>query len=554
MIADTTAATVRLKTHSPTASLDSPHHFMRTPAEQPLLSDDIELEDENHPGARIWTEDEADERIAAFEKEDIITRFVWILVFTAAISGLLFGYDTAAISGVLVIIREDLGASLTDWQKEAITSSTTLGALFGGLLAGGLSDYTGRKPVIVLANVVFIAGSLLQAACHSVNVMVYGRFIVGLGVGLASCIVPLYIGELAPARTRGRLVTINAVVVTLGQVIAYGIGSSFQNVNGGWRWIVGLGSVPAIVQLLAIGFLPESPRILILQSNVRSARQIISKIYPFATINRIERELANMTQAVNQARVLGEKTTFGNRLKSLVTIGTNRRALIIGCGLQLSQQFCGFNTLMYYSATLFAILGFKNATGVGMIVALVNFLFTLVALKTIDPVGRRLTMLFTLPVMIVALVLIAISFHILTAQTGGILVEGSEYPLTTSILILLFILLFVASYALGLGNIPWQQGELFRLDVRGIGTSICTATNWTGNLIIAGTFLSLMNAASPSGAFGLYAVFCAASWIFCFFLYPETSGLSLEEVSSLFETDFGVLKSVELRREKFRES
>lgn len=123
---------------------------------------------------------------------------------------------------MLVIIKDDLGTILSSWQKEAITSATTLGALLGGLAAGCISDFTGRRLVIVFANVAFIGGSICQAACHTVAAMIAGRFIVGLGVGLASCIVPLYIGELAPTMIRGRLVTINCVAITLGQVVAYG--------------------------------------------------------------------------------------------------------------------------------------------------------------------------------------------------------------------------------------------------------------------------------------------------------------------------------------------
>ncbi|OWZ59371.1 MFS transporter, SP family, solute carrier family 2 (myo-inositol transporter), member 13 [Cryptococcus neoformans c8] len=503
---------------------------------------------------RVTLLGEADEGAVIVEGEDKVTKFVWMLVSAAAISGLLFGYDTAAISGMLVIIKDDLGTILSSWQKEVITSATTLGALLGGLAAGCVSDFTGRRLVIVFANVAFIGGSICQAACHTVAAMIAGRFIVGLGVGLASCIVPLYIGELAPTMIRGRLVTINCVAVTLGQVVAYAIGASFQNVHNGWRWIVGLGAMPSFVQLAAIGFLPESPRILLLRSDVAGARAITAKIYPLATIEQVDRKIEIMKAAVDQSIEYNANSTWFERLKSLVMVGTNRRALIIGCGLQAAQQLCGFNTLMYYSATIFAMLGFNNATAVGLIVATVNVLFTLVALKIVDPVGRRRTMLFTLPIMILALVFAAIFFYYLTLSTNGILIEDHDYPRSLSILVLLSMLLYVAGYATGLGNIPWQQGELFRLEVRGIGTSICTAVNWSCNMLIAGTFLSLMDAATPSGAFGIYAGFCVIGWVFCWMLYPETSGLSLEEVYFVFEEGFGIKKSQQLRKQKLVEA
>ncbi|WVQ82390.1 hypothetical protein IAT38_004518 [Cryptococcus sp. DSM 104549] len=521
---------------------------------RPTDNDQATGEDLNKVAERVAHLGEVDEGAVIVEGEDTVTAFVWMLVSAAAISGLLFGYDTAAMAGVLVIIKDDLGTVLSNWQKEMITAATTLGALLGGLAAGTISDFTGRRMVIVFANVAFIGGSICQAACHTVAAMVAGRFIVGLGVGLASCIVPLYIGELAPTKIRGRLVTINCVAITLGQVVAYGIGAGFQHVHYGWRYIVGLGAVPSIVQLAAIGFLPESPRILLLRSNVDAARDIIAKIYPLARREQVDRKVEIMQAAVQQSKEYNDRSTWLERLRSLVMVGTNRRALIIGCGLQAAQQLCGFNTLMYYSATIFAMLGFQNATAVGLIVAAVNFLFTLVALKIVDPFGRRRTMLLTLPVMVLALVLAAIFFHFLTLSTGGILVEDSNYPRSLSILVLVSMLLYVAGYATGLGNIPWQQGELFRLEVRGIGTSICTAVNWSCNLLIAGTFLSLMNAATPSGAFGIYAVLCALGWVFCWLLYPETSGLSLEEVYFVFEEGFGIEKSQQLRKEKQEEA
>ncbi|KAG8681838.1 myo-inositol transporter [Ceratobasidium sp. 394] len=159
-------------------------------------------------------------------------------------------------------------------------------------------------------------------------------------------------------------------------------------------------------------------------------------------------------------------------------------------------------------------------------------------------------MLFTSPGMIAGLVLAAISFYFLTKKTGGVLVDGSEYPKSWSALVLFSMIVYVASYATGLGNVPWQQSELFALDVRGIGASIATATNWSANLLIGATYLSLMHAITPSGAFGFYAGLCFVGWIFCIFCYPETAGLSLEEVKLIFRDDFGIKASERLRSTK----
>ncbi|TXT11754.1 uncharacterized protein COLE_02164 [Cutaneotrichosporon oleaginosum] len=493
---------------------------------------------------------EVDEAAVVVAGEDSVTPFVWWLVSAAAISGLLFGYDTGVISGTLVVIGTDLGAKLTIIQKEAITSATTLGALLGGLGAGALSDARGRKDILFLANIVFIAGALLQAAAHSVSIMVAGRFVVGLGVGLASCIAPLYIGELAPTRMRGRLVTVNAVVCTFGQVVAYSIGALFARSPAGWRWMVGLGALPAAVQLVALGFLPESPRILLLRGDTRAVERILSRVYPLATKDDVVRKVEIMTRAVAQSVQVERTTTVRERAASLFHVGAYRRALTIGCGLQALQQACGFNTLMHSSASIFAAMGFKNATATGLIIAGVNCAFTLLALKIIDPIGRRPIMLYTVPLMAFALLATSFFFGQLTHDTGGILVPGTEYPRAQALLVLVSMMLFVAAYATGSGNIPWQQGELFPLEVRGLGTSLCTATNWSANLLVAATFLSLMEAATPAGAFALYALVCVAGWVFVWCCYPETSGLSLEEVSEVFADDFGIRKSEAMRRAK----
>ncbi|KAL7409772.1 general substrate transporter [Mrakia frigida] len=491
---------------------------------------------DQHLGGR-----EVDEGDVIAEGEETVTWFVWGVIFAAAIAGLLFGYDTGVISGTLVVIGGDLGPEvLSNGQKELITSATTLGALMGGLAAGIGSDVIGRKWVLSVANVIFIAGAVGQAVSHSVWGMIGGRFVIGWGVGIAACIVPLYIGELSPTRMRGRCVTINVVAITLGQVVAYGIGAAFANVAGGWRYMVGLGAVPAFIDLLLLIWLPESPRILLKQNKHAEALVVLKKIYAKASEEEVRRKLDVLERSVAESRGVMERTSFGERLGSMVLKGGNRRALIVGCGLQAFQQLCGFNTLMYYSATLFKAVGFDNPTATGLIIASVNFIFTCIALRMVDPVGRRKVMIFSAPGMAISLILASISFHYLTLSTGGLLREGSDYSTKWSGLVLCWMVTYTASYATGLGNIPWLQGELFKLEVRGIGTSLCTATNWAFNLVIASTFLSLMEAITPAGAFGFYAGLCFLGCLFCYFFYPETSGLSLEEVFYIFEDDFGI--------------
>ncbi|PWN48606.1 hypothetical protein IE53DRAFT_185741 [Violaceomyces palustris] len=489
-------------------------------------------------------------------KADEASWAIWILAFCAALSGSIFGYDTGYISSVLVNIDQDLGRSLTSLDKELITSATSLGALLGALCAGILGDWLGRKAVIAIANVIFVVGAIVQAACHEIYVMIIGRLIVGLGVGVASMIVPLWIGELAPTHLRGRLVTVNVVFITLGQVIAYGVGAGFESIKGGWRFTVAGGAVPAFLQLASMLWLPESPRYDIKKGRIEKVARTFQRIFPHATYEECLEKAEVISANVEAARQQGSSVSMTRRLKSMVTIGANRRALFVACGLQALQQLCGFNTLMYYSATIFSAIGFSNPTAVSLIISVTNFLSTLVALKYIDIVGRRRIMLWTVPGMAIGLVFGAVCFHFLTLNTGNQLdpvkFPGYQYPTTWSSLLIVAMIFYVASYGLGVGNVPWQQGELFGIETRAIGTSLSTATNWGCNLLIGATYLSLMSAITPAGAFGFYAGLCALGWVACIFGFPDTRRLSLEEVQSIFDHSWGIQAADDLRREKDR--
>ncbi|EPQ29075.1 uncharacterized protein PFL1_03364 [Pseudozyma flocculosa PF-1] len=491
---------------------------------------------------------------AEAERSDEASWAVWILAFCAALSGSIFGYDTGYISSVLVNIGDDLGRTLSSFDKELITSATALGALIGALGAGLLGDWLGRKAVIAIANVIFIAGAIIQAACHGLWVMIVGRLVVGLGVGIASMIVPLWIGELAPTHIRGRLVTVNVVFITLGQVIAYGVGAGFEKISGGWRYTVAGGAIPAIVQLISMLWLPESPRFDIRKGRVEKVARTFQRIFPHATYEECLLKAEVISANVEAARQQGSSVSLYQRLRNMLVVGSNRRPLLVACGLQALQQLCGFNTLMYYSATIFAAIGFSNPTAVSLIVSVTNFLATLVALKYIDIIGRRRIMLWTVPGMVLGLTFAAVCFHFLTMHTNneldGAKYAGFVYPKSWSILLILAMIFYVASYGLGVGNVPWQQGELFGIESRAIGTSLATATNWGSNLLIGATYLSLMSAITPAGAFGFYAGLCALGWVACIFGFPDTRRLSLEEVQSIFNDSWGIKAAEELRAKK----
>ncbi|KAJ1022237.1 hypothetical protein NDA13_005151 [Ustilago tritici] len=473
--------------------------------------------------------------------------YLWGLTFFATIGGLLFGYDTGAISSVLVQVGTDLdNKALVDSDKEFITSALTVGAIISALGAGIVADKIGRKWTLVICDIVFIAGAVVQAAAHAKWTLIPGRFVLGFGVGAASQVVTVYIQELAPARARGRLTCLNSIAVTGGQVIAYAIGAAFQNVSSGWRWIIALGAIPPIVQIFGIHFfMSESPRYLIKQQRDDEATRALARIYPHATSAQIDAKIG-----VLKKHIQIENTPLSRRIAKVWTDIPTRRAVFLTSMTLVAQQLCGFNSLMYFSASLFEKAGLRNATATGLIVSGTNFLFTFIPLKYIDRVGRRRLLLVTMPCVIIFLVCTAGIFYKMLEPTNQRFTDGYPYPSSLTSAMLVFMVLYVASYATGLGNVPWQQGEFFSTETRMIGTSISTAANWSGNLVISSTFLSLMDAITPSGAFGFYTVLTFVFLVLIYFLYPETSLLSLEEVRTTLDGGFNVKKSLKVRKEK----
>ncbi|EEA27977.1 hypothetical protein TMatcc_003715 [Talaromyces marneffei ATCC 18224] len=493
--------------------------------------------------------------------------FIWALTFSAGISGLLFGYDTGVISATLVSIKTDLsGKILTTMDKSIITSCTSLFALIASPLAGVYADSIGRRKVLLVADALFMIGALCQALTSTVMGMVIGRSLVGLAVGAASMVSSLYISELAPSHLRGRLVTILALFITGGQVVAYIIGWLFSKTPAGWRWIVGLGAVPAIMQFIILIFLPESPRWLVQAGYVAEARHVLIKVfgsdsqaaYKARTVLRaIEEDVADEAAQLSHNK---SDSSFRRALQTtseLYNVDGNRRALILAMMLQGLQQLCGFNSLMYFSATIFESLSFSSPTLTSLTVAGTNFLFTLLVFSLIDYIGRRRILLYSIPFMIVALLGCALAFsHMRWIPSSYSFEDDQAQPLSSTssmpTIILICLTVYTAAYASGLGNVPWQQSELFPLSVRSLGSAFATATNWGSNFIVGLTFLPMMEMLTPRWTFVIYALVCVLGWIGVWFIYPEMSGMSLEEVKDLLSDGWGVKQSI--RRHQSRET
>ncbi|KAG0347784.1 myo-inositol transporter [Podila humilis] len=505
------------------------------------------------------------------------SKFLYLLITVLAIGGFLFGYDTGVIAGALLPVKEEFG--LSSQQQEFVVGGTTLGAIIGGLLAGALSDLVGRKPVTLLSSVIFIVGAALMTFAHHYWLLLLGRVVVGVGVGLAALVVPLYIGELAPSAYRGRLVTMNVLLITGGQLVAYLVSSALTDVTNGWRWMMAISALPAFLQLVTLPFLPESPRYLIKKGDVQGAEAVLRRCMGLSDANNAY--IAKEVDSIRESLELSHKTRYRDLLRKSL-----RRPLIIACGLQLWQQLSGFNTAMYYSATILKMAGFpnaKSATLFSLLIAGTNMVMTMVAIKIIDRVGRRRILLVTIIGMIIGLAVLGVAFILISGFTVkqddcvqyndncaacltddrcyfqdstnscqdmgwngdgkrptyvGVCPNRTQGIKAGSWLALASLVFYVASYGLGLGNAPWLiQSELFPLDVRGKATGMATACNFAGNLVISLTFLTLTQRITATGTFWLYAGILVIAWIFIYYLVPETAGMNLEDIQELFRTD-----------------
>ncbi|RCK67162.1 Myo-inositol transporter 2 [Candida viswanathii] len=483
------------------------------------------------------------------------SKMVLILTLASSISGFMFGYDTGYISSALVQVGTDLSNKiLTNGEKELITSATSLGALIGAVIGGILANLIGRRKVLLGSNVIFVVGTIIQLASKTVWTMIVGRFILGWGVGIASLIAPLMISELAPAQYRGRLIVTNVMFITGGQLVAYFINWGLTRVAHGWRVSVGLCMVPPVLQFVLFWFLPDTPRYYVMNNEIDKAKKVIRQVHIEPSEAFVDATIDEMVTSNSTVPGKNPLQKAWESIKIIHTTPGNFRALILACGLQGIQQFTGFNSLMYFSATIFETIGFHNATAVSIIIAATNFVFTGVAICIIDKVGRRRILLVGMPCMCGALIVCAIAFHFLDIDfgSGTIISRGIS---GWGIVVIVGMILYVASYAIGIGNAAWVGVELFSdVNVRSIGAMYAAATNWAGSMVISATFLTMLENITPTGTFSFFAGLCFISFFFVYFLLPDTAGLELEETTDFLANGFNVKQASQLSKERKKHS
>lgn len=443
-------------------------------------------------------------------------KYVTLVAIVAAIGGLLFGFDTAVVSGAIGFMQEKF--SLTDFQVGWAVSSLIVGCIVGAAFAGVLSDKFGRKKTLIFSAILFIVGSIGSAIPDTFDAYILFRIIGGLGIGLTSTICPLYNAEIAPPKYRGRLVALNQLATVTGIFFVYFVNLWISNSGGhewqvesAWRWMFGVGIVPGIIFLIALFFVPESPRWLMKQGRRDAALQILNKFHgpheAGAEINDIEKSFKQ------------KQGTF----KELIQSPTLKVALMVGVVLAVMQQVTGINAVMYYAPEIFkeAGAGTNAALIQTILVGFINFAFTILAIWLIDKVGRKQLLLAGSAGMAISLIVIAICFQ--TGLTGGYL-------------LLIFILIYVASFAVSLGPVVWVIiSEIFPNHVRGIATAIASMSLWIADYVVSQSFPPLLSAAGPAITFGIFAVLSIFTFFFTMKKVPETKDVPLEQIESLWK-------------------
>lgn len=446
---------------------------------------------------------------------------VWLAAAVSALGGLLFGYDWVVIGGAKPFYEAYFGLTAPAQQAWAV-SCALIGCPIGAVVSGGVADRWGRRPALFAAALIFAASSIGTALAGQFGAFVAWRIAGGVAIGMASGLSPLYIAEIAPPRSRGGLVCLNQVAIVLGILAAQianwliaepvAPGSTMQVIaaswNGvtGWRWMFAAAAVPAALFVLGALLIPESPRWLAQKGRREQARGVLAKLggatYADAALAGIDRALAEAP---------------GRGLAAILKEARFRRVLLVGIVLAVLQQWCGINVIFNYAQEIFAGAGYAVSDTLFNIVitGVVNCVFTLLALVTVERWGRRRLLLVG-----------AGGLTLIYAAVGASYLAGIQgWPL------LLLVVAAIAVYAMTLAPITWVVlSEIFPGEARGTSMAVATTALWSACFLLTYSF-PLLNAAAGTGlTFWLYGIICLAGFVFILRMVPETKGKSLEQI------------------------
>jgi SP family xylose:H+ symportor-like MFS transporter len=424
--------------------------------------------------------------------------------FISALGGYLFGFDFAVISGALPFLRTQF--MLDPIWEGFLTGSLALGCIVGCLLAGKLADKYGRKPGLMLAAIIFAISSIGIAFSSGLNLFVVMRFAAGIGVGMASMLCPMYIAEVSPAKVRGRNVAINQLTVVIG-ILVTNLVNYFLADTGpdAWRWMFGLGTVPSVIFLIGVIWLPESPRWLLKDGQDAKAKQVLNKIGSDVFVE-------NTTAAIRKSLTGSTKQSYKDVFHKSV-----RPAVAVGVTLAVFQQFCGINVVFNYTSTIFESVGANLDRQLFETVAIgiVNLVFTILAMWQVDKLGRR-------PLMLIGSLGLSIVYIILAFMLQN------HYPAG---MVSIFVLLAISMYAISLAPVTWVLiSEIFPNKIRGVASSVAIVSLWGAYFILVFTFPILAKKLGAYGPFYLYAVICFLGFLFVLRKVKETKGQTLEEL------------------------
>lgn len=466
------------------------------------------------------------------EQKDYRFGYILLLSIIAAMGGFLFGYDEAVISGTVDEVQAQF--QLSELMKGWFVSSALLGATFGALLGGGLSDYFGRKRTMITSALLFAISMVGCAFADNFTLLVLFRIVGGMGIGVASIVCPMYISEIAVAKSRGMLVALYQLAVTIGVLGAYVSNfyllhyaqsatsaegwTGYIFVDEWWRGMLGVGVVPSLIFLVCVLFIPDSPRWLVLKGRIDRAEGVLARIY--SNLDDIKHQIADTLKvAAGAASAAG----YGALLKPGI-----RRAVIIGVCIAMLGQFMGVNAVLYYGPTIFKDAGIAqdNAFLYQVLIGAANTVTTILAMFIIDRVGRKALIYYGVSGMIVALLAIAAYFQ------WGAAMEIS------SIWLLIFFVIYIVCCAGSICAIIFViLSEMYPLAVRGVAMSVAGIALWIATFLVGQLTPWMLTTLTPQGTFLIFA-FCCIPYVWIMWKQvPDTTGKSLEEIEAYWLKD-----------------
>jgi sugar porter (SP) family MFS transporter len=439
-----------------------------------------------------------------------------------ALGGLLFGYDTGVISGALLFIPKDF--KLSPFLQGAIVAALLLGAMIGAACAGRLSDRLGRRRLIMIAAVVFTGGALLAALAPTVWVLITARFIIGLAVGSAALVVPLYLAEIAPAKIRGAITSLNQLMIVGGILAAFVVNAILAS-SGNWRLMLGLAAAPSLVLLVGMFFMPETPRYLVHTGEEETARDVLEDL---PGDDRPQ-------ERIDEIREVDEAEEGGTGLAALLRAKWVRPALLVATGLAVFQQLVGINTIIYYAPTTLTNVGFSATSAIyaNLIIGVINVALTVLAIRLIDRVGRKPLLFAGIAGMAGSLLVLGIGLSVLATPHH----PGDP----AAILTLVCLATFIASFAATWGPVVWVMiPEVLPLSVRGTAMGIAVFGNWLANFAVSQTFPPLLSSLGPGPVFLGYAALGICAGLFVKRFVTETKGRTLEDIEADLQRATGI--------------